>query len=180
MKENLIKDAIISDCGKYRYALWRVWDVQAPKLMFIGLNPSTADDKLDDPTIRRCINFTKGFGYGGFYMLNLFAYRATEPKEMKKQLYPTSEPAFPELNDFYLKKIGETSAKVVFCWGAGGNHLNRDKSVIKMFPEAFCLSKTKQNHPGHPLYLKCDSILSPYKHTPCPRRVQASPAKITG
>lgn len=76
------KGAIISGCGKYRYSLWRTWDKKLPKVMFIMLNPSTADAYEDDPTIRRCINFAKSWGYGGIVVGNLFAYRATNPKKL--------------------------------------------------------------------------------------------------
>ncbi|GHX72979.1 hypothetical protein VCSRO16_3593 [Vibrio cholerae] len=69
--------AELSKCRKYRYALWRTWDSDKPFAMFIGLNPSTADEKNDDPTLRRCINFAKSWGYGGVCMANLFAFRAT-------------------------------------------------------------------------------------------------------
>ncbi len=72
-------DAELSKCRAYRYALWRTWDESKPFAMFVGLNPSTADELEDDPTIRRCINFSKLWGYGGLCMVNLFAYRATDP-----------------------------------------------------------------------------------------------------
>ncbi len=70
-------DAKLSDCRIYRYALWRIWDDAKPLVMFIGLNPSTADETEDDPTIRRCISFAQNWGYGGLYMANLFVFRAT-------------------------------------------------------------------------------------------------------
>ena len=77
------RHAVFSPCRTYRYALSRVWAADKPYALFIGLNPSTADETLDDPTIRRCIDFAKRWGYGGLVMANLFAYRATEPSEMK-------------------------------------------------------------------------------------------------
>lgn len=76
------KGAKFSDCRKYRYTLWRIWNESEPCVMFIGHNPSTADEKEDDPTIRRCINYSRDWGYGGLYMVNLFAYRATDPKDL--------------------------------------------------------------------------------------------------
>ena len=81
-------DAKLSECRKYRYALWRTWDETKPHVMIIGLNPSTADETKDDPTITRCINFAKSWGYGGVCMANLFAYRATEPTVMKGSTDP--------------------------------------------------------------------------------------------
>lgn len=82
------KSAILSDDRKYRYSLSRVWDESKNKVMFIGLNPSTADETEDDPTIRRCINFAKSWGYVGLEMTNLFAFRATAPKDMKNTKEP--------------------------------------------------------------------------------------------
>ena len=82
------KDAQLSTCRKYRYALWRTWDEAKPQVMIIGLNPSTADETKDDPTITRCINFAKAWGYGGVCMANLFAYRATAPSDVKASIDP--------------------------------------------------------------------------------------------
>ena len=82
------RHAVFSPCRTYRYALSRVWAADKPYALFIGLNPSTADETLDDPTIRRCIDFAKRWGYGGLVMANLFAYRATNPSEMKAATDP--------------------------------------------------------------------------------------------
>ena len=76
-------DAVFSDCRKYRYALWRVWDESKPVAVFIGLNPSTADEVNDDPTVKRCVNFAQEWGYGGLCMANLFAFMATDPEVLK-------------------------------------------------------------------------------------------------
>jgi len=78
--------ATFSPCRKYRYSLFRIWDEDKSLVLFIGLNPSTADEKEDDPTIRRCINFAKqwGWGYGGLIMGNLFSFRATQPSDLKQ------------------------------------------------------------------------------------------------
>ena len=83
MERNLKTDAKFSACRKYRYALWRNWDGSKPYAMIIGLNPSTADENENDPTITRCINFAKSWGYGGVCVTNLFAYCATVPSDMK-------------------------------------------------------------------------------------------------
>ena len=82
------RHAVFSPCRTYRYALSRVWAADKPYALFIGLNPSTADETLDDPTIRRCIDFAKRWGYGGLVMANLFAYRATDPAVMKRAAEP--------------------------------------------------------------------------------------------
>ena len=82
------KNAIFSDCRKYRYVLSRTWNDKKKTILFIGLNPSTADEKIDDPTIRRCINYAQNWGYGSLLMVNLFAYRATIPTELKNVKNP--------------------------------------------------------------------------------------------
>ena len=82
--DNRIKsEAMLSVDRKYRYVLTRTWDETLSNIMFVGLNPSTADETTDDPTIRRCINFAKSWGYGGLYMVNLFAYRSTNPNNIR-------------------------------------------------------------------------------------------------
>ena len=91
-------DAIFSVCRNYRYVLWRIWDNSKPKVMFIGLNPSTANEEIDDPTIRRVKSLAKNWGYGGVYMLNLFTYVTAYPEQLKKCENPL------KLADLYLKK----------------------------------------------------------------------------
>lgn len=97
----MIKSAIISECGKYRYSLSRIWDENKANVLFIMLNPSTADGDVDDPTIRRCIGFAKSWGYGGIYVGNLFAYRATDPKELLKVENPIGFENIHHLMDMY-------------------------------------------------------------------------------
>ena len=94
--------AIFSGCRTYRYTLWRSWDRDKGDVMFIGLNPSTADETLNDPTVRRCINYAKSWGYGGIYMANMFAFRATDPKEMKQAKDPIGY-----RNDFWLMDMAQ-------------------------------------------------------------------------
>lgn len=85
------KTAIISEDEKYRYQLSRCWDETKPRILFIMLNPSTADANIDDPTIRRVISFAKSWGYGGVYVGNLFAFRSTDPKGLKQIADPVGE-----------------------------------------------------------------------------------------
>lgn len=147
------KGANISPCEKYRYALWRIWDEDKPMLLFIMLNPSTADASADDPTIRRCMRFAAGWGYGGIYVCNLFAFRSTSPEGLK-----TAEDPIGRLNDAIIKAYLKISYTVCFAWGTKGGFMNRDKAVadICTFPGAVCLEKTKDGHPKHPLYVKGD------------------------
>jgi len=143
--------AIFSNCREYRYVLWRIWDDDMPKVMFIGLNPSTADETDDDPTIRRCIGFAKRWGFGGVYMLNIFAYKAVQPEQMKK-----AADSIGAENDGYLARYAEMSSLVIGAWGNHGVYLNRGAGVIEMFPTMQCMKMTKRNQPAHPLYLRSD------------------------
>ncbi len=143
--------AILSPCGLYRYKLSREW-ANGPKLAFIMLNPSTADAKLDDPTIRRCIGFAHNARYGGIMIGNLFAWRATDAAELSK----TSAPIGPD-NDATLTEIIASTPVIVCAWGNGGAFLARDKRILKMIQDAgkvpHCLRMTKLGQPSHPLYL---------------------------
>ncbi len=145
------KDAYISHDGRYRYTLSRIWDETKPLVMFIGLNPSTADEYTDDNTIKRCCNFALSWGYGGILVGNLFAYRSTNPNN----LFMVEDPIGPE-NDTYLKKMSMSAALIVAVWGNSGCLQNRSHVVAKMFPEMKCLRKNKTGEPAHPLYLPAD------------------------
>ena len=147
--------AVVSDCGKYRYRLTRRWS-DGPTLTFVMLNPSTADADFDDPTIRRCVNFAKREGCGGLLVVNLFAFRATDPKNL-----PTGEDRFGPLNHQYMDAaIRVTDGPVIAAWGLGG--ADAGAAVIERYGDAMsCLGKTKDGHPRHPLYVKKDAPLAP-------------------
>jgi hypothetical protein len=146
------RSATFSPCRRYRYSLWRNWSGLIPDqsgyAMFIGLNPSTADEQLDDPTVRRCIAYAKAWGYAGLCMTNLFAFRATEPRDMLKEPEPVGQD-----NDRTLLNLSETAGVVVAAWGTHGSHQRRDDAVMGMMPALHCLRLTRSGHPGHPLYL---------------------------
>lgn len=144
----MINQTLFSPDRTYRYALWREWIGGEGYAMFIGLNPSTADETRDDPTIRRCIGFAKAWGYAGLCMTNLFAYRATKPADMKA----ATDPVGPD-NDKHLVMLAEHADVVVAAWGANGTHKGRDEDVLALIPVLHCLALTKDGHPGHPLYL---------------------------
>ncbi len=146
----LSSSATFSACRKYRYTLWRNWgdlflDGYA---MFIGLNPSTADETNDDPTIRRCAGYARDWGYAGFCMGNLFALRATSPAVMKA----AKDPIGPD-NDRALIGAAESAGVIIAAWGVHGTHLGRDKEIRRMIPRLNYLKMTKSGHPAHPLYL---------------------------
>jgi len=144
------KGAILSACREYRYALWRQWN-SGPIAMFIGVNPSTADETQDDPTIRRCVEFAKSWGCGTLYMGNLFAYRATLPSVMRAHPNPVGP-----FNDDHLKSLAKSARVVVAAWGTNGSHKGRDKEVRAILPKLSYLRLTKDGHPSHPLYLPKD------------------------
>jgi len=144
-------DAKLSNCRNYRFALWRTWDESKPFAMIIGLNPSTADEVEDDPTITRCINFAKSWGYGGVCMANLFAYRTKSPSIMKSQNDPIGAD-----NDVWLAKLAKDAGIVVAAWGNHGSHLSRSSTVKKLIPNLHYLNMNQSGEPTHPLYLKGD------------------------
>lgn len=123
-------------------------------VVFIGLNPSTADENEDDPTIRRCIGFAKDWGYGGLIMLNAYAFRATDPGVMKKSTNPVGSE-----NDKSLREHCQKVNLIVAAWGA---HCSPDReiSVCRTVGKPInCLGRTKSGRPKHPLYLKSDTKL---------------------
>lgn len=146
--------AVFSPCRRYRYELWRKWG-DGPYAMFIGLNPSTADETKDDPTIRRCIAFAKAWGYSALCMTNIFAFRATDPDVMKRERNP-----FGENNQHHLLKCASEAGIVIAAWGVHGTHANGDLAVRDLLSRIGvtlqCLGRSKDGHPRHPLYLKAD------------------------
>jgi len=145
----IYKNATFSNCRTYRYSLSCIWDKKKKFVLFIGLNPSTADEKVDDPTIRRCVNYAKNWGYGGFLMVNLFAYRTTLPSNLKKVKYPIGSE-----NDKYIVTLSKKADITVAAWGNHGNLYSRDKQVLSLVPSLMCLKINKSGQPAHPLYLK--------------------------
>lgn len=152
MGNHLDKSATCSPCRRYRYTLWRRWAALEREAcayaMFVGLNPSTADETNDDPTVRRCIGFAQAWGFAGLCMTNLFAYRATDPANMLAQADPVGEE-----NDAYLRAMAEKASIVVAAWGVHGAHRGRGAAVGKLLPQLHYLKLTKHGHPAHPLYL---------------------------
>lgn len=122
-----------------------------PFVMFVGLNPSTADETSDDPTLTRCIKYAKSWGYGGVCMANLFAFRATEPADMK-----VSDDPIGIENNKWLKKLAKDAALVVAAWGNDGSYLERSEQVKEFLPNLYCLKLNKSGEPAHPLYQSAD------------------------
>lgn len=151
---NLFEDmgASFSDCRKYRYALWRIWDRAKPLAMFIGLNPSTADENKPDPTITRVRDFAASWGFGGFYMMNLFAYITAYPEELLSPYANVGE------NDFWLNDISKKCSKIFYVWGNFKVAEDRSKEILDRFPEGYALVINKNGSPRHPLYVKANTI----------------------
>jgi hypothetical protein len=153
--------ADISECGQYRYTLTR--KTKCPlrwvrPALFIMLNPSTADATKDDPTIRRCISFAEREGCTDLTVVNLFALRATDPRELPKH----ADPVGP-LNDRRIREAIEAHEKfgiIVAAWGA--NKFAQERGTLVKFlwsPNLLCLGKNKDGSPKHPLYVKNDAPL---------------------
>ena len=151
--------ADFSNDRKYRYSLWRIWDETKPLVMFVGLNPSTANETEVDATIRSVIRIARHNGYGGFYMMNCWAYVATKPENLK------FNPMSSEWNNNMLTVIAAKCKDVVFAWGAFKivKELGRDVEMKAMFPQAKCLQILKDGSPKHPLYCKSDTKFIKYK-----------------
>lgn len=155
--------AIFSGCERYRYRLWRrIGDGVMGRCLFIMLNPSTATHEVVDPTITRCLGYAKAWGYSGLEVCNIFAYRATDPKDMKAQ----TDPIGP-VNDDTIASVAlsvESEGGIIVCaWGAHGKHMQRSEAVIKRLQQhdvpLYFLKLNADGEPGHPLYLK--SSLTP-------------------
>jgi hypothetical protein len=152
-------NARFSDDRIYRYELSR--DV-APLdgdgiLVVIGLNPSTADELRDDPTIRRCIGFARRWGFARLEMLNLYGYRATDPRE----LVGHRDPIGPD-NDIAIDRVVQCADMVLVAWGARADPTRAD-AVAARLTDPFCLGLTVCGEPRHPLYVRADVVPMPYE-----------------
>ena len=143
--------AVFSDCRKYRYALWRMWNEHKPIAMIIGLNPSTAGHTRNDPTITRCISFARSWGYGGVCVTNLFGFRATAPTELKAHHDPIGKE-----NDAWVHEMAKEAAIKVAAWGNHGKFLNRSLEILPSLDQLHCIKMNKSGEPAHPLYLKAE------------------------
>lgn len=152
-QEMLRSDAIFDLEYRYRYSLTRCWDVMGSKMTFIMLNPSTADANQNDPTITRCMNFARRWGFGSLEVVNLFAYRSTDPR----LLSIVDDPVGPD-NDTYILNAIRRSELVVLAWGTKGVLRQRDQEVLDLISDydLYALDVSKHGHPKHPLYLRSE------------------------
>jgi hypothetical protein len=152
--------AVFSDCGKFRYELWRTWKPELPFLTMLMLNPSTADAERLDPTVTRVMNFALREGCGGFIVYNIFALRSTDPKA----LYSMEDPVGPANNQYIQDALAADEHMFIAGWGNHGNLNGRSEEVREMMRgyDVKCLGLTGKGEPKHPLYLRADTPLVSY------------------
>jgi hypothetical protein len=160
--------ADISDDELYRYALGRVWDEALPVLVYIMLNPSTADALEPDHTITKCVGFARRWGFGGILVLNLWALRSTDPKGLKHALLYAIDPVGPENNEYlsyFARAARDTDSDVIVAWGLNAAGTVRRDIVVELLAregvDLWAIAETKDGEPGHPLML-------PYASKPIP------------
>jgi hypothetical protein len=160
------KAAVLSDCGTYRFALTRVWDLELPALCWVMLNPSAADDRVDDPTLRACIDFSVRWGFGKLVVVNLYAVRGADPSVCKTHPHPVG----PGNDEAILAALTECQA-VVLGWG---NHGVGDRAndvvrfALSRHPRVWALKVTKAGAPQHPLYVARKTVPVVYQEAVYP------------
>ncbi len=144
--------AVYSDCERYRYSLSRVWDPAGRKALFVMLNPSTATEVQNDPTVERCERRARALGFGAFTVTNIFAWRDTDPRKMRA----AADPVGPE-NDAAILQATREADQILAAWGTHGAHLGRGPAVEALLRgtglPVHHLGLTKDGHPKHPLYI---------------------------
>jgi hypothetical protein len=158
------RHAVISECGRFRYWLSRRW-ADGPVLLFVMLNPSVADASVDDATIRRCATFSFVHGFGCFEVVNLFAFRATKPRDLALAGWPPG----PE-NDLHIETAARNADAICVAWGAIGERNAADARMQAVMPRlriaarnpVQCLRVTRSGYPQHPLYLPSECRLQPF------------------
>lgn len=148
--------AIYSDNERYRYSLRRIWDPNGRKALFVMLNPSTATEVQNDPTVERCERRARALGFGAFCVTNIFAWRDTDPKKMRA----APDPVGPE-NDAVISECARWADRIICAWGTHGAYLNRGPEVEAVLRaaghELYHLGLSKAGHPKHPLYIGYDT-----------------------
>lgn len=148
--------------SEYRYILLRRWDNDLPTMLFIMLNPSTADHEVDDPTIRKCIGYAERLGYGEIKVVNLFAFRATKPSELKRFGYPVGP-----MNDQAIELECLRTDTIVCAWGANARGLARTTEVLRMLKatgrDLYAVKLLSDGTPAHPLMQRYVTAIIPYR-----------------
>lgn len=157
------RECVFSSCRKYRYSLKIVWDAARPVQMFIGLNPSTADEENDDPTVRRWLGFAHDWGAGGVIICNAFAYRSTDWTVLRK----VEDPIGGAENDRHiLFSIIASDSRPVACWGGNAAKVGDGGrgDAIRKLGQFECLGTNGDGSPKHPLYLRADTVRRPWNY----------------
>lgn len=159
-KGDAVSEAVYSDCETYRYLLTRVWS-PGKRALFVMLNPSTATEVQNDPTVERCERRARALGYGAFRVTNIFAFRATDPRRMRASADPVGN-----ANDAAILDSVGWADRIVCAWGNHGLHLNRGAQVEAMLRQTgaplFTLGLTGHGQPRHPLYVGYDQLPQPW------------------
>jgi len=155
--DNIVRKAAFSRCKQYRYALWREWDPEKPRVLFIGLNPATADAQIDDNTMRRCMFYARDWGFGSMAVGSLFAWRTTWPSELKKAAEPVGR-----YNDRWLKKLAREADMTVAMWGNDGCYLDRATQIKNKLGGLHCFKVTSCGQPHHTRGLRNGLKPQPY------------------
>lgn len=144
--------AVYSDCERYRYALTRIWEPDGRTALFVMLNPSTATEVQNDPTVERCERRARALGFGGFRVCNIFAWRDTDPRQMRR----AADPVGPG-NDAAIREACAWADTIICAWGTHGAHLDRGVAVLALMRDTgrdlYHLGLSKEGHPRHPLYI---------------------------
>ncbi|MEM8980973.1 MAG: DUF1643 domain-containing protein [Pseudomonadota bacterium] len=152
IKDDAPSVAVYSDCERYRYMLTRTWDRSGKRALFIMLNPSTATEVQNDPTVERCERRARTLGFGAFRVTNIFAWRDTDPRKMRA----AKEPVGVE-NNSAIEESLTWADQIIAAWGTHGAHLDRGPAVAQLLKssglEIHHLGLTKDGHPKHPLYI---------------------------
>ncbi len=153
--------AVYSDCERYRYLLTRTWDPDGQRALFVMLNPSTATEVQNDPTVERCERRARALGFGAFRVTNIFAWRDTDPRAMRA----AADPVGPD-NDDAIAQSCPWADRIICAWGAHGAHLDRGAAVERLLRATgqplWHLGLTRAGHPKHPLYIGYDRQPEPW------------------
>lgn len=147
---------MVDRSDRYRYSLRYCWDATTPQITVVMLNPSTADERKLDPTLRRCVRFAQDWGYGALEVVNLFAVRSPDPAYLRQIPDPVGT-----ANDHFLRSACHAAQWVMVAWGNGGQWQGRDRTFLELWPNhqlLYCLGLTKQGQPRHPLYVRRDTV----------------------
>jgi hypothetical protein len=152
LKGDAESEAVYSDCERYRFALTRIWQSASPRALFVMLNPSTATEQQNDPSVERCERRARALGFGAFRVCNIFAWRETDPRKMRAVADPIGDG-----NDAAIAEGCDWAGTVICAWGTHGAHLGRGPAVEALMRATGAplhhLGLTRDGHPRHPLYV---------------------------